>query len=196
MRLILASTSPRRHELLSAAGMVFDVLAVHIDETSLPDEQVDDYIMRMAVTKAAHACTLLPSDVSALIITADTIGVLDGQILTKPTNKAHAYAMWAQMSGRVHQVRTAVCASVVQGGKIIHQKNICVSTDVSFITLSDAQKQSYWASGEPLDKAGAYAIQGGAMAWVRAINGSYTNVVGLPLAETVALIEQMRLIES
>ena len=193
MRLILASTSPRRHHLLTVAGVVFDVLDVSIDETQLLNEQAHDYIMRMVRTKAEYACRhLTASSDKVLIITADTIGVLnEGEILTKPTNQAHAYAMWDKLSGRTHQIRTAVCASVIQGGRIVRQQSICVSTEVTFVALSEFQKQRYWASGEPADKAGAYAIQGGAMAWVRTINGSYTNVVGLPLAETLALIDVM-----
>ncbi|WP_133141541.1 Maf family protein, partial [Moraxella caviae] len=149
----------------------------------------DEYIVRMVLgkaQKAAKAC-----DGRALIITADTIGVLDsGEVLVKPVDKADAFAMWDKLSGRAHKIWTAVAISFVQSRQIMAQKHIKVATTVHFTTLSEAQKERYWATGEPLDKAGAYAIQGGAMAWVRSIEGSYTNVVGLPLVEVLALIDE------
>ncbi|OPH36092.1 Maf family protein [Moraxella equi] len=184
--LILASTSPRRHELLTQLHIPFTVKSVQIDERFYPHESPHDYIMRMVKTKAEKAC----ADVSsAIVITADTIGVAEDEILTKPADKAHAFAMWDKLSDNTHEIWTAVCASIVKDGQVIFQKVIKVATDVVFIKLTDRQKDGYWATGEPADKAGAYAIQGGAMAWVRSINGSYTNVVGLPLAETAELID-------
>lgn len=185
--ILLASTSPRRRELLVHLNLPFGVCAVDIDESYHAGEHPHDYIMRMVTTKAHHACVGVER---ALVITADTIGVIDGEILTKPVDKAHAFAMWSKLSNRTHQVWTAVCVSVVKNGTIIHQKCTKVATDVEFVKLTDMQKERYWATGEPTDKAGAYAIQGGAMSWVRAIRGSYTNVVGLPLAETAELIEE------
>ena len=98
--------------------------------------------------------------------------------------------MWNKLSDNTHEIWTAVCASVVKDGKIIFQKVIKVITEVTFIKLTEHQKEQYWTTAEPTDKAGAYAIQGGAMAWVRTINGSYTNVVGLPLAQTAQLIDE------
>lgn len=186
--IILASTSPRRRELLAHLGVDFVVKAVQIDESYHTNENPHDYIMRMVLSKADKACTDVQD---ALILTADTIGVADGEILTKPTNKAHAFAMWDKLSNSTHEIWTAVCASMVKEGIIARQQSIKVVTKVEFVKLTDRQKQSYWATGEPADKAGAYAIQGGAMSWVRAINGSYTNVVGLPLAETAELIDAL-----
>lgn len=184
--LILASTSPRRHELLTQLYIPFTVKSVQIDERFYSHENPHDYIMRMVKTKADKAC----ADVSsAIVITADTIGVADDEILTKPADKAHAFAMWDKLSGNTHEIWTAVCASTVKDGQIIFQKMIKVATQVTFIKLTDYQKEQYWTTGEPTDKAGAYAIQGGAMAWVWSIHGSYTNVVGLPLAETAELID-------
>lgn len=185
--IILASTSPRRSELLAQLNVPFEVKSVQIDESIWAGELPLDYIMRMVLSKAKVACA---NTQNALIITADTIGVIDGEILTKPTSQAHAFAMWDKLSGKTHQIWTAVCLSVIKDGKLIHQKTIKVATNVEFITLTHDQKQRYWATGEPTDKAGAYAIQGGAMSWVKSINGSYTNVVGLPLAETAQLIDE------
>lgn len=174
--------------LLKEAGVVFDVLAVDIDETKHQGETPDTYIRRMVSQKACQACQNLPTQ-TALILTADTIGVLDsGEILGKPVDKADAFAMWDKLSDSTHEIWTAVNACLIKDGQIIGERLIKVITKVTFIPLSDAQKEAYWATGEPADKAGAYAIQGGAGAWTRQIQGSYTNVVGLPVDETLELI--------
>lgn len=192
MNIILASTSPRRQELLKVAGVDFTVMAVHIDESWQAGESADDYIMRMVNEKFAKACQQLLQGQS-LIITADTIGVLpDGRVLTKPANRSDAYAMWDQMSDTTHEVWTAVCVGVLSDGRVLYQQSMVCRTQVDFVKLTDAMKHAYWQTGEPADKAGAYAIQGGAMAWVKSIRGSYTNVVGLPLAQTLELIEQAK----
>lgn len=193
MNIILASTSPRRQELLKVAGVDFTVMAVHIDESWQAGESADDYIMRMVVEKFARACQQ-PLQGQSLIITADTIGVLpDGRVLTKPTNRSDAYAMWDQMSDTAHEVWTAVCVGVLSDGRVLYRQSMVCRTQVDFVKLTDAMKHAYWQTGEPADKAGAYAIQGGAMAWVKSIRGSYTNVVGLPLAQTLELIERAKL---
>ncbi len=151
----------------------------------------------------------IPDSESFLILTADTIGVLpDGKtVLVKPLNYKHAHSMWQQMSDNTHQVWTAVQATLISfslpnqqikdaGIKVSNeplqvawQQQIIESTEVSFVPLTQAMMESYWDSGEPADKAGGYGIQGLAAAWVTRINGSYTNVVGLPLAQTLALID-------
>lgn len=185
--LILASTSPRRRELLANLNHPFVVKAVMIDESPCVGENPHDYIMRMVHAKADKAC----QDVDCgVVITADTIGVVGDEILTKPIDKAHAFMMWDKLSDNTHQIWTAVCASVVKNGLVVYQKTIKVSTNVKFVTLTHEQKERYWQTGEPFDKAGAYAIQGGAMSWVVSIHGSYTNVVGLPLAQTAWLIDE------
>lgn len=184
--LVLASTSPRRIELLQGADVDFTTLSVVIDETWQAGELPDDYIVRMVQSKALKASERVAT---ALVLTADTIGVLDGEVLTKPKDKADAFRMWDKLSNNMHQIWTAVCVSDVQNGQIVRQQTIKVATAVTFVELTDQQKERYWASGEPVDKAGAYAIQGGAMAWVKSITGSYTNVVGLPLAQTLALLD-------
>lgn len=172
MKLVLASTSPRRIDLLTQAGVCFDTLSAEIDEQLNPNETPQTYSQRMVLSKAQKACTLLNHELT-MLITADTI------------------LMWDKLSGKTHTILTAVCASVVKNRQIITQKIIKSQTEVTFITLTDAQKQWYWQTGEPKDKAGAYAIQGIGGAWVEKINGSYTAVVGLPLAQTLALINQM-----
>ena len=211
MKIILASTSPRRQDLLSLADIEFTTQAVDVDESVLSEEMPQDYIVRMVQAKAEAAAEVIKQFVSSdknstatnlerkqkehyLVITADTIGVLaDGvSILVKPTDKNDAFAMWQKMSNTQHAVWTAVQLSVVDSvGKVIHTDNILEKTEVTFIELDKAAMEAYWATGEPTDKAGGYAIQGKGAAWVERINGSYSNVVGLPLAQTLAAIKRI-----
>lgn len=188
--LVLASTSPRRAKLLDCAGISFTTLSTDIDESWHTDETAESYIYRMVHQKADKASHLMGVS-SALILTADTIGVLPtGEVLTKPIDKKDAFEMWDKLSGTTHEIWTAVCLTYLKDGQKFDQKTIKITTKVNFIHLTCHQKERYWATGEPKDKAGAYAIQGGAMAWVKEIDGSYTNVVGLPLAQTLALIDE------
>jgi septum formation protein len=217
MDIILASGSPRRRELLARVQLDFSVLSVDVDETQQDSELPTDYIERMVATKAAAAIEQLnetlntdkdtPAE-SIIILTSDTIGVLaDGKtVLVKPIDCEHAYSMWQQMSDNVHEVWTAVQATQIQllpkmtehnisgrtqAFQVIDQKQITERTEVTFIPLTKEMMSNYWDSGEPADKAGGYGIQGLGAAWVSRINGSYTNVVGLPLAQTLALIKDM-----
>lgn len=212
MKIILASTSPRRQDLLSLADIEFTTQAVDVDESVLSEEMPQDYIVRMVQAKAEAAAEVIKQFVSGnknstatnlerkqkehyLVITADTIGVLaDGvSILVKPTDKNDAFAMWQKMSNTQHAVWTAVQLSVIDSvGKVIHTDNILEKTEVTFIELDKAAMEAYWATGEPTDKAGGYAIQGKGAAWVERINGSYSNVVGLPLAQTIAAIQRIK----
>ena len=212
MKIILASTSPRRQDLLSLADIEFTIQAVDVDESVFFEEMPQDYIVRMVQAKAEAAAEVIKqfssSDTNStatnleqkqkehyLVITADTIGVLaDGvSILVKPTDKNDAFAMWQKMSNTQHAVWTAVQLSVVDSvGKVIHTDNILEKTEVTFIELDKAAMEAYWATGEPTDKAGGYAIQGKGAAWVERINGSYSNVVGLPLAQTIAAIQRIK----
>ena len=211
MKIILASTSPRRQDLLSLADIEFTIQAVDVDESVLSEEIPQDYIVRMVQAKAEAAAEVIKQFVSSdnnstatnleqkqkehyLVITADTIGVLaDGvSILVKPTDKNDAFAMWQKMSNTQHAVWTAVQLSVIDSvGKVIHTDNILEKTEVTFIELDNTAMETYWATGEPTDKAGGYAIQGKGAAWVERINGSYSNVVGLPLAQTIAAIKRI-----
>ncbi|MDP4543892.1 septum formation protein Maf [Psychrobacter sp. Sarcosine-02u-2] len=224
MNLILASGSPRRHELLTRAQLDFTVMSVDIDETPHVNESPKDYIERMVASKAEAALEQLNKELnkklndrqtdlseSIIILTADTIGVLaDGKtVLVKPDSREDAYRMWQQMSDDTHQVWTAVQATQVllsvkpssspNSGRtfqIVNQQQITERTDVTFIPLTEEMMENYWDSGEPADKAGGYGIQGLGAAWVSRINGSYTNVVGLPLAQTVALIKNITAISA
>lgn len=215
--IILASASARRRELLICAQLPFTTISVDIDETPFTNEPPTAYIERMVKSKSIAAIKQLNLQLEAssdndnftasdsiIILTADTIGVLaDGKtVLVKPEDRQHAYSMWQQMSNSTHQVWTAVRAVKAQliyndndKGKrqwqLLAEQQIIESTEVSFVPLTTAMMDSYWHSGEPADKAGGYAIQGLAAAWVTRINGSYTNVVGLPLAETLALIAKL-----
>ena len=215
MDIILASGSPRRRELLERAQLEFSTLSVDIDETQHDDESPTDYIERMVATKAEAAIQQLASRLktdkscfsdSLIILTSDTIGVLaDGQtVLVKPVDREHAYSMWQQMSDNVHEVWTAVQATYISLSskvanssthepvfQIINQQRITERTEVTFIALTAEMMSNYWESGEPADKAGGYGIQGLGAIWVSRINGSYTNVVGLPLPQTLALIKNV-----
>lgn len=212
MDIILASGSPRRRELLTRAKLNFRLLSVDIDETQYDREAPKDYIERMVATKAQAAIEQLNVQLNTneacfteplIILTSDTIGVLpDGQtVLVKPINREHAYHMWQQMSDNTHEVWTAVQATQVSlvleptsqkySFQILNQRQITERTEVSFVPLTAEMMSDYWDSGEPADKAGGYGIQGLGAAWVSRINGSYTNVVGLPLAQTLALLKEM-----
>nr|WP_314232688.1 Maf family protein [uncultured Moraxella sp.] len=194
--IILASTSPRRRELLDQVAVPHTCAAVNIDETRRAEEAAVDYIGRMVSQKAQAALQVLPNALTeCVVITADTIGVLsDGAVLQKPNDFADACAMWRQMSNVSHQVWTAVQVSRMaqRGGQwqMDYAERTVVKTDVKFIALTDSMMTHYWHTGEPQDKAGGYAIQGLGAAWVKAIDGSYSNVVGLPLVETLDLLSQ------
>src|SRR5271163_1565045 len=187
--LILASASPRRRELLSQAGLKFTVAAANLNEDLLPGETAAAYVQRLAEEKAqavwnAHR-SLGTADDPLVVLGADTCVVCDGHILGKPTDSADARRMLELLSGRTHAVLTGLAA--VTGDKVVRDVEI---TQVTFNQLSDVEIARYIASGEPLDKAGAYAIQGYAARWIPRIEGCYFNVVGLPIARTIAALAQ------
>lgn len=173
-KLILASGSPRRRELLGSLGVEFTVEVPDIDESPKPGEAPSAFAERIAEEKALA----IPIAPGTTVISADTVVVLDYTILGKPSNPPHAEEMLKALSGKNHEVITAVCVRNSDKCRVF-----AVCTEVAFRTLTDAEIGNYVASGCPMDKAGAYAIQGGAAHMVRSINGSYTNVVGLPLCE-------------
>jgi septum formation protein len=179
--LYLASGSPRRRELLTQIGVPFTQVAANIDETPLPGEAPEAYVRRLAVGKANAGWLASPAD--AVVLGADTAVILDGQILGKPIDSNDARRMLTALSGRQHHVLTAVAVCTAQG-----VEQCCVRSLVRFRAISAAEVDAYWASGEPADKAGAYAIQGLGAVFVEAIEGSYYAVVGLPLCETAALL--------
>ena len=180
-QLVLASTSPRRRELLAQLGVPFEVLAPAVDEQPLPAELATDHVCRLALAKARAAAAQLGPQ--ACVLGADTVVVLDGQILGKPVDRDDAAAMLRRLSGRTHTVLSAV-ARVLGGAHVVHLSE----SHVTFRTLSPAEIAAYCATGEPLDKAGAYAIQGRAAAFIRHLEGSYSGVMGLPLYETAELL--------
>ena len=182
----LASRSPRRVELLQQIGILCVTLPTDIDETQSLNESPIDYVMRLARQKA-EAClqTLTPEQRLSPIIAADTTVVLDGQVLGKPEDDNDARQILTRLSGRVHQVHTAVALA------FNNQIEVVLSTTVvEMMDLSVAQIEAYIASGDHRDKAGSYGIQGAAGAWIKRIEGSYTGVMGLPLYETATLLRQ------
>jgi len=182
-RLILASASPRRREFLDQLGVRYVVTPAHIDETPGAGEEAEEYVQRMAREKArAVASPRLPA--GAAVLAADTTVVLGDLILGKPRDRSDALAMLARLSGRTHRVLTAVCLVSATG-----ENETLVATEVEFATLGHDVCEAYLATGEFRDKAGAYAIQGLGGAFVRALHGSYSNVVGLPLCETWQLLQ-------
>lgn len=176
--LILASGSPRRRELLTAAGVTFLVRPSAVDETQHPGESALEYVRRVSREKAAAV-------EGEHVLAADTVVVLDGDILGKPATHAEACAGLARLSGRVHRVYTAV---TLRAGRRTHAR--LVGTDVTFRPLHASEIERYVATGEPFDKAGGYGIQGQGGALVHRLRGSYTNVIGLPLRETLDLLER------
>ena len=181
--LYLASGSPRRRELLGQIGVPFTTLPTVIDETPLPSEPAVDYVRRLACAKAQVGLASLAAPGAAVVLGADTSVVLDGRILGKPQDRADALAMLTALSGHTHEVLTAVALANSQRCEVR-----VVSSQVSFRTLSAAEIEAYWASGEPQDKAGSYAIQGLGAVFVADLHGSFSAVVGLPLCETAALL--------
>jgi septum formation protein len=173
--LILASSSPRRQELLRQTGIDFEVMAPHINEDQRPGEAPLEYALRLAHEKAQTVARHRPL---GPVLGADTIVVVDGEVLGKPADVADAVRMLRRLSARVHQVSTAVSLALPEGSA---DTRSC-TTQVYFRRLTDDEIQQYVAGGEPMDKAGAYAIQGGAARWADRIEGEYSNVVGLPLS--------------
>ena len=178
----LASTSPRRRELLRQIGVRFDLLSVEVDETPLPDEEPGAYVMRLAGEKAAAGLAGLDVDEPEPVLGADTSVVLDGQILGKPGNANEAKAQLASLSGRSHEVFCAVALANPT------PTAVCVTSEVWFKTLTEAEIDAYVATQESMDKAGSYAIQGYAAAFITRLEGSYSAVMGLPLFETSELL--------
>ncbi|TLF49630.1 septum formation inhibitor Maf [Halomonas urmiana] len=177
--LCLASASPRRRDLLASIGVTVDVRPVDINETPRPEESADDYVVRLAREKALAGARLstLPT------LGSDTAVVRDGEILGKPASREQAAAMLRSLSGRCHEVLTGVAVTGPAG-----VLSACVTTRVFMRELEEQELASYWATGEPADKAGGYAIQGLAAVFVEHIEGSHSAVVGLPLFETAALL--------
>ncbi len=186
MRLYLASKSPRRRELLGQLGLAFGVIDVDVPEVRAPDEFPRAYVERVARAKAhAGRETLAGRERDAVVLGADTEVVLDGRVFGKPRDAADAGAMLRALSGRTHTVISVVCCAWPEGS----DARACESR-VTFATLEDSGIERYVATGEPFGKAGGYAIQGRAAAFVEHLSGSYSAVMGLPLFETAALLRR------
>lgn len=180
--LILASASPRRRELLEQAGVIFTVIPSNADEDVIAGETPAEYALRVAKAKAQDVANTQPGH---WVLGADTIVVIDDNILGKPKDATDGYRMLRLLSGCIHQVMTAFVLIAANGQEYTHQ---IVATTVTFKPLSDEQIQEYLATGEPFDKAGAYAVQGIGAALVEKVEGSYTNVVGLPIDEVLEVL--------
>lgn len=186
-KLILASSSPRRRELLREAGIVFEVHPAHILEQRKPGEAPIEYACRLAREKAEAVAHEFPND---CILGADTIVLVDDQVLEKPVDADDARRMLHLLSGREHSVTTAVSLAGAQSRAITRS----ATTQVFFREITEPEIEAYVAGGEPMDKAGAYAIQGGAGPWVEKIEGDYSNVVGLPLTLVTEMLRECGLI--
>ncbi len=183
-RIILASASPRRRELLDQIGIHYHVKAVDIDESVMAGESAEALVQRLAIEKA-EAAWQEEHDNNTVVLGADTLGVLNDQLLVKPKDYQHAHQMLSAMSGNSHSILSAVA--------LRHEKGCSVKlnvNNVTFKTLTDEEIHAYWESGEPQDKAGAYAIQGYAAVFIKRIEGSYSGVMGLPLYETKQLLNR------
>jgi len=182
----LASASPRRRELLDQLGVRYKLLAVNVDEVRQAGETPEDFVQRMAVEKAMAGLQAVPDDTRP-VMGADTVVVLDAVLMGKPQDRADGIAMLQQLSGRSHRVMSAVAlVGPRTGGVAIIRLN---TSNVTFRDLSQAECEAYWETGEPVDKAGAYAIQGQAAAFITRLEGSYSGVMGLPLYETAELLQ-------
>jgi septum formation protein len=183
----LASGSPRRRALLQQIGVPFQVLGVAVDEAPRPDEAALAYVTRLAQAKAAAGWrqSLTKAPGNSPVLAADTAVVLDGRILGKPTHRRDALDMLRQLSGRSHEVLTGI-AVITQRGV----ESRVSRSEVTFRAITELEAQAYWDTGEPCDKAGAYAIQGRAAIFVANLSGSFSAVMGLPLYETADLLAQ------
>lgn len=186
LNILLASASPRRKQLLEQLAYTVQQCAADINEQAYQGEEPSEYALRMAKEKASCVALSRPE---AIIIAADTIITIDGQIIGKPQSYQHACEIWQLLANRQHQVITAV-ALHYQG----QQFTAINHNEVVFAAMTATEMQQYWASGEPQDKAGAYAVQGLAAQWIKQINGSYSGIMGLPLYECKQLLEQAGLV--
>lgn len=185
---VLASASPRRRGFLHQLGYHFEVVTPATEEKACPGESATEYVLRNAAEKARDVAGRVAAD--AVVVAADTVVVLRGRIMEKPESEAAAREMLRALSGQTHQVITGLCVQGPGQAGPATVRTLAVSTDVEFKKLVDDEIEAYIRSGEPMDKAGAYAIQGRAAYMIRRIRGSYTNVVGLPLTELEEILAE------
>jgi septum formation protein len=184
-RIILASASPRRRELLQQIGVQFRVLVSNSEETPAPGEAAEDYVRRVALAKARAVWQRLPAHERCPVLGADTEVVLDGAILGKPADRNAGLAMLERLSGCTHEVLSAV-ALVYGDSELLRVSR----SAVSFRPTTPQEREAYWASGEPTDKAGGYAVQGVGAVFINRLDGSYSGVMGLPIFETAELLRE------
>ncbi|MBQ9730714.1 MAG: septum formation protein Maf [Bacilli bacterium] len=182
--IILASASPRRYEILKQAGVEFEVIPSKFDEESLEFTNINDYSKALSYHKAIDVYNNHPNDT---IIASDTIVVVNDEILGKPKDKKDAYRMLSLLSGKKHSVITSVC--IIHQGKI---DNFLSKSYVTFYKMSEKDIEEYIATNEPMDKAGAYAIQGKAAKYIRSINGDYYTIVGLPIGKVIKSLKKLK----
>lgn len=183
-QIYLASASPRRQTLLTQIGVGFEHLHVEIDEQPLVDESAESHVQRLALAKTRAGRALLDARDPRPVLGADTVVVVDNRILGKPRDRAEGMRMLLELSGRSHQVLSAVALAGAR-------EALCLSRSrVSFRSLTSTECAAYWETGEPLDKAGGYAIQGRAAQFIERLEGSYSGVMGLPLYETAQLLKE------
>lgn len=185
--LYLASSSPRRKDLLKQIGVEFKILNIDVDESISFEETSVAYVERMAILKARTGKSKLSLN-GVVVLGADTSVIIDGEILGKPKDRCHGLSMLSLLSGRSHEVLTSL--AMVRGDDVQIRTS---STQVMFRCIDSDERERYWETGEPVDKAGAYAIQGRGAAFVKSIKGSYSGVVGLPLLETVELLNHFKI---
>ena len=187
IQIYLASSSPRRQELLTQMGVCFSILKQNVQEIRTADETPEDFVLRLAKEKAVAG---YQQNVSAQlpVLGADTIVVTDEQVLGKPADKQHALAMLLSLSGRTHRVMTAVALKNTE-----RLETVLNISQVTFATLTPSLCENYWNTGEPVDKAGAYAIQGKGAVFIEKLQGSYSGVMGLPIYETAQLLKKFHI---
>ena len=184
--LYLASASPRRRAILEQLGITHSVLPQDIDEERLPGEAPDDFVCRLAIAKAEAALASLNENAEGACLGSDTTVVCNGEIFEKPVDEADAMRILTALSGKTHQVITAVALATNESTHIRQSVS-----QVTFRELSEAEISTYWTSGEPADKAGAYGIQGLGAVFVSEIKGSYSSIMGLPVMETLLLLKEV-----
>ena len=191
MKIFLASTSPRRHQLMAGVGFDFEVIAPDTDEIERKGESPRAMVKRFALEKADAAMLKIPLGGDGILVAADTTVISpDGKrVLNKPTSEKQALSILAQISGRTHVVLTGYVIVKFKGGRAVRRHSRTVKTSVKMLKIPRAVARAYVASGEPMDKAGAYGAQGIGMCFIESIKGSYANVIGLPMAELVADLE-------
>ena len=188
LELVLASASPRRRDLLNRAGLHFEVFPAHVDERARPDETSEALASRLAREKALAVAAALPAERPCIVLGADTLVEIDGIVLGKPADPAEAISHLSRLVGRTHRVLTAVALARRDTSAL---RELRVESRVTLRTAAPEEIRAYVATGEPLDKAGAYAVQGEGRRFVEKVVGSETNVIGLPLDETLAALREL-----